>query len=128
MKRVVITGMGTINPLGHTVEESWQNCRNGISGVDYITLFDKSLIPTDIAAEVKDFDAKEVLGNRIFRRSDRTQHFAIMALQQALADSGLEITEELSYDIVAQHVVSKNNSGLPTSQTQCGYKGWKKCT
>lgn len=93
MERVVITGMGTVNPLGLTVEESWNNVINGVSGVGPITLFDSTGLNVHCAAEVKNFDPEKYMEAKEARRRDRFEQLAVAAAKQALADSGLEITE-----------------------------------
>lgn len=93
MERVVITGMGTVNPLGLTVEESWKNAINGISGVRPITLFDPSGLNVHIAAEVKGFEPEKYMDAKEARRRDRFEQLAAAATQEALASSGLEVTE-----------------------------------
>ena len=93
-KRVVITGMGCICPVGNDVASAWENILAGKSGVKAVSLFDSSEFKTRIAAEVKDFDAKELLGRQIARRYDRVSQFALVATQQAIEQSGLEITPE----------------------------------
>ena len=93
MERVVITGMGTVNPLGLTVEESWKNAVNGISGVGPITLFDSSTLNVHFAAEVKRFEPDHYMDAKEARRRDRFEQFGAAAAKDALASSGLEITE-----------------------------------
>ena len=93
-KRVVITGLGCICPVGNAVASAWENILAGQSGVKAVSLFDNSQFKTRIAAEVKDFDAKALLGRQIARRYDRVSQFALVATQQAVAQSGLEITPE----------------------------------
>jgi 3-oxoacyl-[acyl-carrier-protein] synthase II len=95
-RRVVITGLGTISPVGNSVAEAWQAALQGKSGVAPITLFDASDLPTQFAGEVKDFDPAELFGRREARRMDRFTQFALAAAQEAMADSGLEITPGLS--------------------------------
>jgi beta-ketoacyl-acyl-carrier-protein synthase II len=92
--RVVITGMGTVNPLGLTVEESWERAVRGETGVAPITLFDSSDLLVHLAAEVKDFDPGRYMDVKEARRRDRFQLLAVPAVQQAVAQSGLEITPE----------------------------------
>ncbi|NUQ83956.1 MAG: beta-ketoacyl-ACP synthase II [Anaerolineales bacterium] len=94
MERVVITGMGTVNPLGLTVEESWRNAVNGVSGVGPITLFDPTPLNVHIAAEVKNFVPEKYMDAREARRRDRFEQLGIAAAKDAIASSGLEITEE----------------------------------
>jgi 3-oxoacyl-[acyl-carrier-protein] synthase II len=93
MERVVITGMGTVNPLGLTVEESWKNAVNGVSGVGPITLFDPSALNVHFAAEVKNFEPDRYMDTKEARRRDRFEQFGVAASKDALANSGLEITE-----------------------------------
>ncbi len=92
-KRVVITGMGCVSPLGHTVPETWEAAVAGRSGVGPITLFDASEHETRIAAEVKGFDPVAQFGRKEARRMDRYTQFALAATQQALADAALTITD-----------------------------------
>jgi len=92
MERVVITGMGTLNPLGSTVEESWKNVINGVSGVGPITLFDSSPLNVHFAAEVKNFEPAKYMDPKEARRRDRYEQLGTAAAKDALANSGLEIT------------------------------------
>lgn len=93
MERVVITGMGTVNPLGLTVEESWKNAVNGVSGVGPITLFDPAALNVHFAAEVKGFEPDRYMDAKEARRRDRFEQLGAAAAKDALASSGLEITE-----------------------------------
>lgn len=93
MERVVITGMGTVNPLGITVEESWKNVVNGVSGVGPITLFDPSALNVHFAAEVKGFEPDKYMDAKEARRRDRFEQLGAAAAKDALANSGLEVTE-----------------------------------
>jgi 3-oxoacyl-[acyl-carrier-protein] synthase II len=92
-KRVVITGLGCISPLGNRVEDLWRGLLAGKSGVDKITHYDTADFKTKIAAEVKDFDGDALFGNREARRMDRYTQFALAASQQAVQDAGLEIND-----------------------------------
>jgi len=96
MERVVITGMGTVNPLGTTVEESWRNALNGVSGVGPITLFDPSPLNVHFAAEVKNFEPEKYMDAKEARRRDRFEQLGVAAAKDAVASSGLEVTEENS--------------------------------
>ena len=96
MDKVLITGMGTVNPLGLTVEESWKNALNGISGVGPITLFDSSPLNVHFAAEVKNFDPARYMDAKEARRRDRFEQLGAAAAKDAIENSGLEITEENS--------------------------------
>ncbi len=91
--RVVITGLGTLSPLGLDVESTWQKIKTGTSGIAPITLFDASEHETKFAAEVKGFDPESILGRRDARRMDRFVQFAVVATQQALEDSKLKIDD-----------------------------------
>jgi 3-oxoacyl-[acyl-carrier-protein] synthase II len=93
MERIVITGMGTVNPLGLTVEETWKNAINGVSGVGPITLFDPSSLNVHFAAEVKGFEPDRYMDAKEARRRDRFEQLGIAAAKTALESSGLEITE-----------------------------------
>ena len=93
MERVVITGMGTVNPLGLTVAESWQNLINGVSGVGPITLFDSSSLNVHFATEVKNFQPEKYMEAKEARRRDRFEQLGVAAAKDALASSGLEVTE-----------------------------------
>lgn len=88
-RRVVITGLGTVSPLGNTVEETWQAAKNGKSGIDRITLFDASDSPVSIAGEVKNFDFSTYsLEPRVRRKMARFSQFLLAASIQAVSDAG----------------------------------------
>jgi len=93
MEKIVITGMGTVNPLGLTVEESWKNVVNGVSGVGPITLFEPVLLNVHFAAEVKNFEPDKFMDAKEARRRDRFEQLGVAAAKDAIASSGLEITE-----------------------------------
>ncbi|HWX11984.1 MAG TPA: beta-ketoacyl-ACP synthase II [Trinickia sp.] len=93
-RRVVVTGLGAVTPLGNTVPEFWANVVAGKSGVREITLFDASRMPTRIAAEVRGFEPGELIGKKEARRMDRFAQFAFVAAREAVADSKLVITDE----------------------------------
>ncbi|MCL1817591.1 MAG: beta-ketoacyl-[acyl-carrier-protein] synthase II, partial [Spirochaetaceae bacterium] len=88
-KRVVVTGLGTVNALGHSVEKTWQAVKAGECGVGKITAFDAEGFSTKIAAEVKDFDAKAFMEAKEARKMDRFSQFAVSAAVQAMTDAGL---------------------------------------
>lgn len=98
-RRVVVTGMGTVSPMGYTVEESWANIRAGNSGIGPITAEDTALIGVHIGGEVKNFDPTNFMDKRAVRRTDRAQQFALIAAKQALDDSGFVVTDDNCYDI-----------------------------
>ncbi len=92
-KRVVITGLGCISPLGHNMATTWVNLVAGQSGVSLIEHYDTTDYKTKFAAQVKGFDAGAVFGSREARRMDRFTHFAVYAAQQAVEDSELKIDD-----------------------------------
>ena len=94
LKRVVVTGLGTINPLGNDVETTWKNALAGRSGAGPITHFDSSLFKTQFACEVKDFDPNNLFERKEARKYDRYSHFAIQAAKEAMEDSGLDLEKE----------------------------------
>lgn len=91
-RRVVITGLGMVSPLGLTAAESWAAAREGRCGIGPITQFDPSALPCTLAAEVKDFDPSGVLDRREVRKVARFAQFALAAAAEALADSGLDVS------------------------------------
>lgn len=93
MEKIVITGMGTVNPIGLNVEESWINAVNGVSGVGPITQFDPSGWNVRIACEVKGFDPSIYMDPKEARRRDRVEQLGVAAAKQALEQSGLDITD-----------------------------------
>lgn len=92
--RVVITGLGTVNPVGLNVRETWDNISNGRSGIAPITNFDTTDFLVKVAGEVKNFDPAQYMDAKEARRRDRFEQFATAAAKEALAHSGLRITDE----------------------------------
>ena len=99
MKRVVITGMGTINPLGNEVSTFWKNTLEGKSATGMITRFDASKFRTQIAAEIKDFEPGKYLDRNEIKRSDLFTQYALYSASQALEDSGLDLATLDPFDI-----------------------------
>lgn len=93
-KRVVITGMGAVTPIGNTVEEFWENIKKETVGIGEITKFDTTEHKVKIAAEVKDFDPKAYMDFKEAKRMDPFCQYAVAATKEALEDAGLEVTEE----------------------------------
>ena len=114
MDRVVITGLGTINPLGHTVKETWENAVNGVSGVGPITLFDASDWNVKIASEVKNFNPDLYMDFKEARRRDRFEQLAVASMKEALETSGLEINDQTTNRIGV--IVSSAIGGLRSMQ------------
>ena len=98
-QRVVVTGLGTINPLGNNVIDTWNNLTSGVSGIDHITLFDASDLPVTFAGEVKNFDANEYMGKQHARKLDRSGHLSIYATEEALKDARLDNQERLGPNV-----------------------------
>ena len=98
-QRVVVTGLGTINPLGNNVSDTWENLISGVSGIDYITSFDTSDLPVTFAGEVKNFDANEYMGKQHARKLDRSGHLSIYATEEALKDAGFNTEERLGVNV-----------------------------
>jgi 3-oxoacyl-[acyl-carrier-protein] synthase II len=96
MKRVVITGMGLVTALGHTVEETWEALCQGRSGIGLIRNFDASGYPVRFAGEVRNFDPSPYMEHKEIRRNDPFTHLAVAASRQALAQARLSITEQLA--------------------------------
>lgn len=93
-RRVVVTGVGAISPLGHNTQETWTALKNGQSGIGPITLFDTSNHLVKIAAEVKDWDPTQHMAAKDARRRDRYQQFILPAMREAVTQSGIEVTDE----------------------------------
>ena len=94
LKRVVVTGLGAITPVGNSVPEFWENLVNGVSGAGPITHFDASLFKTQFACEVKNFDATKYIDRKEARKMDRYTQLAVAVAQEAVSDSGLDIENE----------------------------------
>jgi 3-oxoacyl-[acyl-carrier-protein] synthase II len=93
-RRVVVTGLGLVSPVGIGVEPSWQSLVAGRSGIGPITLFDASTYPTRIAGEVKNFEPGDFMDKKEARRNDRFIQFALAAAEMAVKDSGLDMSKE----------------------------------
>ncbi len=89
LKRVVVTGIGALTPLGNTVNDYWEGLKNGVSGADYITQFDAAKFKTRFACEVKDFDPSGFLDRKEARKIDRFTQLALATSDMAMADAGL---------------------------------------
>ena len=94
LKRVVVTGLGAVTPVGNTPEEMWNNLINGVSGAAPITLFDASLFKTKFACEVKNLNINDYLDRKEARKMDRYTQFAMIAAMQAVKDCGWDLEQE----------------------------------
>ncbi|MDR1601938.1 MAG: beta-ketoacyl-ACP synthase II [Tannerella sp.] len=91
LKRVVVTGLGAVTPLGNTMPETWSCIRNGVSGAGPITRFDTAKFKTRFACEVKGFDIMQYMDRKEARKCDRYTHFALVAADEAVADAGMDL-------------------------------------
>jgi 3-oxoacyl-[acyl-carrier-protein] synthase II len=114
MRRAVVTGLGAVTPLGNDVPATWQSLVAGRSGVDHITAFDASEYPVTIAAEVKDFDAADVMPAREARKVGRDVHFGFAAAMEAVRDGGFETTDPARTGVIIGSAVG----GLPYTLEQ----------
>ena len=94
-KRVVITGLGSISPIGNNVQTAWESIKNSKCGIDEITAFDNSGFKTKLAAEVKDYNVEKYFDVKQSKRLDRSSQFAIIAAREAFEDS--HITKEYKF-------------------------------
>ena len=111
-ERVVITGMGTVNALGLSVNETWNNILKGVSGVGRISSFDASGLRVQIACEVKDFDPHIYMSPRETRRRDRVEQLAAAAVKEAVHNSGIEVENTDKFRIGV--IISSAMGGLQT--------------
>ena len=93
LKRVVVTGLGAVTPVGNTPEEMWENLINGVSGAAPITLFDTTLFKTKFGCEVKNLDINSYLDRKEARKMDRYTQFALIAAMQAVKDCGMDLEQ-----------------------------------
>ena len=117
LKRVVITGMGTVNPLGKSLDEYWNNLIAGKSGAGPITLFDTTDFKTTFAAEVKDFNIEDYIEKKEARRMDRFTHFAMAAAIKAVEDAGMDLDNTDLEQIGV--IVASGIGGMSTYEKEC---------
>lgn len=116
-RRVVVTGLGAITPIGKTVEETWKGIENKTCGINEISLFDASTFKTKFDAEVKEYDPLTYFEPKEAKRLDRSSQFAMIAAREAMQDSGIT-AENTNLDRVGVFV-SSGIGGLHTMQEQC---------
>lgn len=102
MRRVVVTGMGAITPIGLNVDKFWSGVRNSRIGIAPITKFDTSEFKVKIAAEVKGFDAKDFIESKTARRMELFSQYAVVAAKEAIRQSGLDMKKEDPYRVGVQ--------------------------
>lgn len=115
-RRVVITGLGTVNPLGNNVEETWKKVQENACGIGPITHFDTENFTVKMAGEVKDLNVEDILGKKESKRMDRFTQFAMIAAKEAMEDSGLDPEKEDTNRCGV--LVSSGIGGLPTIETE----------
>ena len=116
-KRVVITGIGSINPIGNNAKETWKSIEEKKCGIDKITFFNTETFKTKLAGEVKDFDATKYFDLKQAKRLDKTSQFAIIATKEAVEDAGIS-KDNTDFDRVGVFVGS-GIGGIKTIQEQC---------
>ncbi len=116
-KRVVVTGMGVISPIGNNISEMWDSILNLKCGIDEITRFDTKELKTKLAAEVKNYNPLEHFELKQARKLDRSNQYAMIAAREAMKDSGMN-KENTDYEKVGV-IVSSGIGGLETIQEQC---------
>ena len=118
LKRVVVTGLGAVTPLGNDVKTTWENTVAGKSGAGPITLFDASLFKTQFACEVKNFDPYELFDRKEARRFDRYSQLALKAAKEAIENSGLDLEKEDTNRIGV--IFSAGIGGIKTFEEEVG--------
>ena len=117
LKRVVVTGLGALTPIGNTVEEYWSNLIAGTSGAGMITQFDASKFKTQFACEVKGFDVLEYMDRKEARKLDQFSQYALVVVEEAIKDCGID-TESVDSDSVGV-IWGSGIGGLKTFQEEC---------
>ncbi len=115
-RRVVITGLGALTPIGNNVEEYWENIKKGTVGIDKITKFDTTEYKTKLAAELKDFNIDDYIDKKQARRMDKYCQYAVVAAREAVKASKLEITKENARRVGV--IVSSGSGGLLTMEQE----------
>lgn len=119
LKRVVVTGLGAVTPLGKTVPEFWENLVKGVSGAAPITRFDTTLFKTKFACEVKDFDATKYFDRKEVRKLDLYAQYAIASAKEALENSGIDL-DAIDKDEVGV-IFAAGIGGIDTFEQEIGY-------
>ena len=120
-RRVVVTGLGAITPLGLTAGEFWDNLASGVSGIGPMTLCDPTDYPCRIAGQADDFVASDYIPAREARRMARFSQLAVAAAQQAVSDARLDIGKEDAYRVGV--LLGNGNGGFPTLEENCRISG-----
>lgn len=117
-RRVVITGMGAVTPIGNDVDSFWNNAKEGKLGIDFIKLIDKDLVDVKIAGEVKNFDSDVLVGKKESKRLDRFSQFALVASDEAIKSSGIDLEKE-NMDRIGV-MIGSGIGGFQTIESECG--------
>jgi len=117
LRRVVVTGLGALTPIGNTVSEYWNGLINGVSGSDLITRFDASKFKTKFACEVKGFNVEDHIERKEMRKMDPYTHYALVVVKEAIVDSGIDV-EKVDKDRVGV-IWGSGIGGLTTFQEEC---------
>ncbi|MCM3442398.1 beta-ketoacyl-ACP synthase II [Metabacillus halosaccharovorans] len=115
-KRVVVTGLGAVTPIGNDVETTWQNAINGVSGVGPITRIDSEPYAAKVAAELKEFDVEQFMDKKDARKMDRFTQYAVAASFMAVKDANLEITDDIAPRVGVW--IGSGIGGMETFETQ----------
>lgn len=115
-RRVVITGVGAVSPIGNTAPDTWAAAKSGTNGVDSITIFDASNFPVRFAAEVKNFDPEKYIDPKEVKRLDRSGHFGYSSAAEAIKDSGIDAAKEDPFRIGV--VIGAGVGGIIEWETQ----------
>ena len=128
-RRVVITGMGTVNPLGHNLADSWQAVRNGVCGIAPITQYDATPQKVHLAAEVKEWDPTSVLDKKDVRHMARYSQLAMASAKEAVADSGLDLeqVDRTRCGVIVSSGVG-GIAGTEKEQMRCSEKGFDRAS
>ena len=119
LKRVVVTGLGTVSPLGNNIAETWQNVVDGVSGAGPITHFDASKFKTQFACEVKNFDSNEYFDRKEARKLDIYAQYAIASAKEAVENSGMDL-DKIDKDEVGV-IMAAGIGGILTFEQEVGY-------
>lgn len=119
LKRVVVTGLGALTPVGNTVPETWENIKNGVSGAGPITHFDASKFKTQFACEVKGFNATDFIDRKEARKMDLYEQYALVAAMEAIKDSGWDL-ETIDKNRIGV-VLGVGIGGIHTFEEEAGY-------
>ena len=117
LKRVVVTGIGALTPLGNNLNDYWQGLINGVSGANLITLFDASKFKTKFACEVKNFEPTDFLDKKESRKIDRFSQLALVASDEAILDSKID-KDTMNADRIGV-ILGSGIGGLITFQRRC---------